>query len=93
MRNAQPYWLTLEREAWAQEVALAQQMQQVSLHLIGAEPLGAAVVVPRQSGHGVDVGGLRSRCHAAHLQRVKHATAQWADPGLSLGGEGHDGSP
>jgi hypothetical protein len=67
-RKAQPYWLTLERE-----VAFAQQVQQVALHLFGRQGIGTAPIVPRQSRHGVDVGLLSAIRHAAQHQRVKHA--------------------
>jgi hypothetical protein len=54
-------------------VALAQQMQQVALHFVGAQLLGAAPVVARQGGHGLDVGLLGALCHAAQHQSVEHA--------------------
>lgn len=48
----------------------------VGLHLVGAEQFGDAVVVPRQARHGVDVGLIGARRHAAQLQRVEHALAK-----------------
>lgn len=52
-------------DAGAREMALAQQVQQVALHLVGVQLLGAAPVVARQAGNGLDVGLLRALRHAA----------------------------
>ncbi len=62
----------------ARALAIAQQVQQELLHLLGAQGVGAAPVVPGQARHGVDVGLLGAKCHAAQHQCVEHALSKWA---------------
>jgi len=63
-------------DAGAREVALAHQMQQVLLHLLGCQRLGTAPVVPRQARHGLEVALLSACGHAAQHQCVEHALSK-----------------